>query len=116
GRVEGELLDGWELTNAPRRLGADIPIAGVYGHGGSAIGFDDAMLGRHVLFLGGIGTGKTVAMSALVDSVRRGVGPDDVIVFFDTKGDYLERFYTDGDVVLSLDGDHPGARQHRWNL
>ncbi len=109
-----DLIDGWQLSWAPPRLGANEPIAGVLSAQHGAVGFDDAMLGRHVLFLGGIGTGKTVGMTALVRSLRSAVDPDDVFVIFDTKGDYLEEFYSPGDAVLSLDGRHLASVT--WNL
>src|SRR6202044_1815071 len=70
---------------------------------------------RHILFLGGIGTGKSNAMYQLLDPLRRSAGRDDVFVIFDTKGDFLERFYRDGDAVISStpDQDRGGVR---WNL
>ncbi len=72
----------------------------VQGHTES-IRFDEDTLSRHVLFLGGIGTGKTNAMKQLVYALRREAGPDDVFVIFDTKGDFLEDFYRTGDAVIS---------------
>jgi type IV secretory pathway TraG/TraD family ATPase VirD4 len=89
---------------------------GVRGTERTSVGFDDAALGRHVLFLGGIGTGKTVGMSALVESIRAVANPDDVLVFFDTKGDYLEQFYVEGDAVVAraTGVGHPG--HVTWNL
>ena len=77
--------------------------------------FDDAYLSRHVLFLGGIGTGKSNAMYQLLDPLRRGAGGDDVFVIFDTKGDFLEQFYRDRDAVISStpDRDKGGVK---WNL
>jgi hypothetical protein len=111
----GQLLDGWELAPAHGYLGPVEPVAGVHGVNGTSIGFDDATLGRHVLFLGGIGTGKTVGMTSLVASLRASAQPEDVFVFFDTKGDYLERFYQDGDAVIARStGGYPG--QVTWNL
>lgn len=111
-----QVIEGQDLATLTWQAGAQSPIAGVEGVGTSAIGFDDTMLGKHVLFLGGIGTGKTVGMSALVASLRQAATDDDVFVFFDSKGDYIERFYEDGDVSLSLDQDdvYPGAQT--WNL
>ena len=67
----------------------------VQGHAEN-IYFDDSTLSKHVLFLGGIGTGKTNAMKQLVQTLRREAGPDDVFVVFDTKGDFLEDFYRTG--------------------
>lgn len=104
------------MARAQGYLGPPDATAGVRGVAGTSVGFSDATLGRHVLFLGGIGSGKTVGMSALVDSIRAEDRSDDVFVFFDTKGDYIEEFFRDGDVSLSpsTDSQHPGCRF--WNL
>lgn len=111
-----ELVEGETLTSLEGYVGPPDATIGVRGVGNTAVGFSDATLGRHVLFLGGIGSGKTVGMSALVDSIRADGQPDDVFVFFDTKGDYISTFYREGDVSLSPETRslHPGARV--WNL
>jgi type IV secretory pathway TraG/TraD family ATPase VirD4 len=110
-----EVVQGSSVAPLCGYAGAARPTAGVQGVGGAAIGFDDATLGRHVLFLGGIGSGKTVGMTALVDSLRAAADPRDVFVFFDTKGDYHERFFRPGDVTLSAGGREFGGAE-RWNL
>jgi len=113
-----ELLEGWAVLDprpghvGPRGEG----VIGVYGKDQNSIGFDDAHLGRHVLFLGGIGTGKTVGMSALVASIRDQAGPDDVFVFFDTKGDYIDRFFREGDVSISAGDLTDFSGGVTWNI
>ena len=111
---QSEVLEGWTVQQASGYAGAAEPVAGVLGTGGSSIGFDDPLLSRHILFLGGIGTGKTVGMSALVRSLRERASSDDVFVFFDTKGDYHAEFFREGDVTLGTDETFGGHR--RWNL
>ncbi|MDX6301167.1 MAG: hypothetical protein QOF53_2381 [Nocardioidaceae bacterium] len=110
------LIEGEVLAQARTYTGPADATVGIRGTHGAAIGFSDAILGRHVLFLGGIGTGKTVGMSSLVDSIRADSRENDVFLFFDTKGDYIARFYEEGDVSLSPDpySHFPGART--WNL
>jgi type IV secretory pathway TraG/TraD family ATPase VirD4 len=110
------VLEGWELTDAEGNLGASSPSCSVRGLNNSSVGFDDSLLGRHVLFLGGIGTGKTVGMSALVESLRASAEPHDIFVFFDTKGDYLARFWAEGDIVISSDQTSPQAGHALWNF
>ena len=91
-----------------------VPLGMVQGHAGN-ISFDDSTLSKHVLFLGGIGTGKTNAMKQLVQTLRREAGPDDVFIIFDTKGDFFEDFYRTGDAVLaSSPRNVPGGVI--WNL
>ena len=89
-------------------------LAMVPGHFGR-LWFDSKYLSRHVLFLGGIGTGKSNAMYQLLDPLRGNAGRDDVFVIFDTKGDFLDRFYRDGDAVITStpDKDRGGVT---WNL
>ncbi len=78
---------------------------------------NDDQLEKHVLLLGGPGSGKTNVIKMMVDHLRFQACPDDVFVIFDTKGDYLERFYQEGDYVIANGRDlrrHPGYRS--WNI
>ena len=76
---------------------------------------DDKLLSTHVLFLGGIGSGKTNAMKHLIHQLRNSAGQDDVFVIFDTKGDFLRSFYRPGNAVISSNpGEDPGGVV--WNL
>lgn len=115
GMYRPDVVEGQSLQRLAGYAGANQAIAGVDGVGAS-IGFDDSMLSKHVLFIGSIGTGKTVGMSALVESLREAAGPDDVFIFFDSKGDYIERFFREGDASLAVDRDdvYPGSKT--WNL
>ena len=110
-----EIVSGFTLSQAVGHLGPHPCDFWVSGVGNTSLGFTDAMLGRHVLFIGGIGTGKTVGMSSLIRSVRHGLGPQDVLVFFDTKGDYLASFGREGDAIVAAttSGD---PRQRYWNV
>ena len=73
------------------------------------------LLSKHVLFLGGIGSGKTTAMKHLIRQLRINRPADDVFVIFDTKGDFRRDFYQPGDAVIS---SNPGEDQGGvvWNL
>lgn len=72
---------------------------------------DEETLARHVLFLGAVGSGKTTAIKHVAYYLRRVLArPDDVFVFFDTKGDYRRTFAEDGDTAIG-----PGAGQV-WNV
>jgi Type IV secretion-system coupling protein DNA-binding domain len=114
--VRVTLLEG--ITVQPARQAAvpaaDPRIPELHGPSGN-IYLNRDTLSRHVLFLGGIGTGKTNAMMQLVDALRRKAGRDDAFVIFDTKGDFLREFYRPGDAVLSsTPQETPGGVI--WNL
>jgi type IV secretory pathway TraG/TraD family ATPase VirD4 len=111
-----EVVSGVELTEAVGYLGPRPAEFGVHGVGDTRIALNDQLMGRHVLFLGGIGTGKTVGMSALIRSIRAGLTPDDLVVFFDTKGDYYEGFFRPGDAVIASTIADDFEGQVSWNL
>lgn len=114
--MQREVIEGVVLRDLAGYVGPPDAVVGIHGHGETSVGFNDPLLGRHVLFIGGIGTGKTVAMQKLVESTRAAAGADDVFVFFDTKGDFHAQFYREGDATVAVDGaaTFPGARG--WNL
>jgi type IV secretory pathway TraG/TraD family ATPase VirD4 len=79
--------------------------------------FTDDTLGKHLLFLGGIGTGKTNALFQVTKQIRYSLSEKDVVVIFDTKGDFRREFYRDGDIVISNDDTATGAKgADYWNI
>jgi type IV secretory pathway TraG/TraD family ATPase VirD4 len=108
-------------VTTPRQGGVDRTVVSVLegmqlqpGRPGG-LEIDDALLSTHLLFLGGIGSGKTTAMKHLLRQLRAKNGPGDVFIVFDTKGDFLRNFGRPGDAVISSrpDDDQYGVR---WNL
>ena len=81
-----------------------------------AIPIGESILSRHMLFLGGIGTGKTNAMNLFIRNTRRVMTDRDVMVIFDTKGDYYREFYEPGDIVISNDERATGIRGTDYSL
>lgn len=74
-------------------------------------------LSRHMLLLGGIGTGKSNAFNHIIRQIRRTMTRDDVMVIFDTKGDFYNEFYQPGDVVISNDNRADGGNgPDYWNI
>jgi hypothetical protein len=119
GRVRVEVLEGTTVQTTPSVTGATpaagVPMRAIIRGTQGAIRFDNDLLSKHVLFLGGIGTGKTNAMMQLLSDLRRQAGPDDVFVIFDSKGDFLAELYQDGDAVVS-NAPETGAGSVIWNV
>ncbi|MCI6488079.1 MAG: type IV secretion system DNA-binding domain-containing protein, partial [Clostridiales bacterium] len=61
----------------------------------------DDLLSHHILLLGGIGSGKTNTFNLLLRNIRAGLTDEDVVVIFDSKGDFYKEFYRPGDIVFS---------------
>lgn len=82
---------------------------------GYPVYLSESQLHRHVLLVGATGQGKTNALYHLVTALRAMATPRDVLVIFDTKGDYVRRFWCPGDYVLG--GPPPtGEEEDVWNL
>ncbi len=120
-----ELLEGAAVRPAPPEAQARTARDGGDGGDGRAIvrltshagpiALTPDTLSRHLLFIGGTGTGKTNAMMTLVAALRAQAAPEDVFVVFDTKGDYLREFYRDGDRVIS-NARELGPGGVHWNV
>jgi hypothetical protein len=113
-----QILEGQQLESPSGVAGAefrpDAPPRAVIDGMNGGLRFDDDLLSTHVLFLGSIGSGKSNGMYSLISSLREASRPDDVFVVFDTKGDFLDRFYRDGDAVIDNASRHAGGVT--WNI
>ncbi len=88
------------------RVGGDIYVP-----------LDAELLSRHLMFLGGIGTGKTNAFFQIIRQLRANMTAEDVMIVFDTKGDFYKEFYRPGDVVISNDDTATGPNgTDYWNI
>ena len=52
------------------------------------IPISNSLLSRHFMLLGGIGTGKTNMFFQMMSQLNRTLTKDDVMIIFDTKGDF----------------------------
>ena len=74
-------------------------------------------LSRHVLTVGSIGSGKTNLIDLLICQISQAMTKDDVMLVFDTKGDYLRKFSAPGDVVFgNIDAIPSGVVRAKWNI
>lgn len=77
----------------------------------------EAMLSRHVLALGAPASGKSNLFYHMLRNLRANLTEQDVLLVLDPCGEYYERFYQTGDIVIADDGraaDENG--EACWNL
>lgn len=120
-KTESEVLFGAKLSsNVSMRFARNNcgVISGVSGAGNPAgLFLNQEAFSKHILLLGGIGEGKTNTMFQLLDIINRNLTEKDVAVIFDTKGDFYEKFYRPGDVVISNDEWATGPDGwNYWNI
>ena len=119
--TKSKVLFGNELHNdVPAISDAQAPVIlpGCDGDGKAAvIPPSKDLLSKHVMLLGGIGTGKTNTFFHIVSQLKKQMTPDDVMIIFDTKGDFYKEFYAPGDVVISNDETATGSSGlDYWNI
>lgn len=116
-----KVLFGNELHYAPSidAHGDAVCVLGGYGKDSLAheLSLTESLLSKHVMMLGGIGTGKTNTFFQIVSQLKSSMSTDDVMIVFDTKGDFYKEFYCPSDVVISNDETATGADcLDYWNI
>ena len=71
-------------------------------HGKNAIiKLDADILSKHLLIIGGIGMGKTNTFNFIVNQTSKALNNNDIMLIFDTKGDFYKEFGSENDIVIS---------------
>ena len=79
---------------------------------------DNTMLSKHLLILGGVGTGKSNVFYHIVEQYMSQLNANDVLLVFDTKGDFYQRFFDANNPQHILIGNSAEYRQRScyWNI
>lgn len=107
------------VLNKNRPPQIDDPIVSIGGKWGDIREYlllNKNILSRHMMLIGGTGCGKTNTFFHIVNQIKRSMTNDDVMIIFDTKGDYYSRFYnsrTDSVISTSSEYEHQSSI---WNL
>ncbi len=110
----GEKANSNQPTN---RRTDDIRIQGVSADKPAYFSMNTDELSTGLLCIGGTGSGKTNAIQTILQQLMAGMTEKDVMIIFDTKGDYREEFFDRerGDRVIGS-GAGSGGRAEAWNL
>ena len=115
-----EVFDGNVLQAFPVQQQIQKPLCFFHGSVNNrdiSVPLDADLLSRHMMFLGGIGTGKTNAFFQVMHQLRHSFTQEDIMIIFDTKGDFYREFYQPGDVVISNDDTATGIQGvDYWNI
>ena len=77
----------------------------------------EKLLSQHLMLIGGIGSGKTNTFNQLLQNIVPQLSSKDVMIIFDTKGDFYKEFYKPGDIVISNDSTATGSSgPDYWNI
>ena len=80
----------------------------------------DTDFSKHVLFVGSIGTGKTNGIFQVLAQVLSNINEKDVVIIFDTKGDFYQAFYDKNQKHIVISNNElacgPYGTKNYWNL
>ncbi|RCX15484.1 type IV secretion system coupling TraD/TrwB family protein [Anaerobacterium chartisolvens] len=103
-------------NNAPVLLSSPgVTLRGLHQAGRVSLTVDDAILSKHMLMVGGTGSGKTNLFYHFVSQLRERMTDEDVMIIFDTKGDFYSRFYRQGDLLVGNSSQYKGVTGY-WNI
>jgi type IV secretory pathway TraG/TraD family ATPase VirD4 len=80
-----------------------------------AVKLDEKLLSRHLMLLGGSGSGKTTTFMYITEQIRKQMCREDIAIIFDTKGEFYEKFGQSGDIVIGNSAEFR-RKSHTWNI
>lgn len=94
---------------------AKVILPGEFMSKKAGIGLTDDTLSKHMMLVGGTGCGKSTLFYHIISQIKASMSSDDVMIIFDTKGDYYSKFANSSDLVI---GNSMQYRQNsqRWNV
>ena len=92
-----------------------INIPGYYKNHPSQLQINEDVLAKHTMLIGGTGCGKSNVFYHFVNQIKKGLKPNDVMIVFDTKGDYYNLFGLNTDLVIGS-GSGFSEKSEKWNI
>jgi type IV secretory pathway TraG/TraD family ATPase VirD4 len=116
--ISTRLLYGNTVTQntPPVQTGGMVKLPGKYAGKASAFSLDADALSKHTMLIGGTGCGKTTLFYHFVSQIKQKMTPDDVMIIFDSKGDFHSKFYdAKTDLVIGNSKQYLSKSAH-WNI
>jgi type IV secretory pathway TraG/TraD family ATPase VirD4 len=87
---------------SPPKINSNICVSvpGCFNKQHMNLNISSDILSKHILLIGGTGCGKTNVFNYFIKQIKQKMTKDDVMIVFDTKGDFINRFYKEGDVFI----------------
>lgn len=117
--MESRVQKGSVLHNNPVAHGSGRPFIRIPGNqNGKQVELlvTDDVLSRHSMFIGSTGCGKSNSIFQFVDFLKNSLTSDDVMIVFDTKGDYIKEFFNKEKDLLIGNSAEYRSKSQKWNL
>ena len=117
--MTSRLLHGNSLAqNPPPRQVSDamVKLNGIFAGRESSFSLNEDALSKHTLLIGGTGCGKTTLFYHFVSQIKRQMTEDDVMIIFDTKGDFYNKFFDSSRDLVIGNSKQYSSESQRWNI
>lgn len=99
----------------PRKSKSIVTLNGKFNGSPASFDIDEDILSKHSLFIGGTSCGKTTLFFHFVDQIKQRMTNDDVMIIFDSKGDFYRKFGSSGDLILGNSKEFI-SKSVKWNI
>ena len=117
--ISSRLLYGNSVSqNAPpgQTAAAGVNLTGTHAGRPSVFTLDNDVLSKHTMLIGGTGCGKTTLFYHFVSQIKRNMTNDDVMIVFDSKGDFHSKFFNSASDFVIGNSRQYAAASERWNI
>ena len=77
---------------------------------------DESTLSKHMMLVGGTGCGKTTLFYHLISQLKKKMTADDVMIIFDSKGDFYSKFYNASKDCVIGNSQQYIKTSEKWNI
>lgn len=100
----------------PRAAGDWVVLKGRHDGRPAAFGLTEDHFNKHLLLVGSTGCGKTTTFINIVNQLQRRMTRDDVMIIFDTKGDFAKSVQVSGEKLFLANTEPYRAVSKKWNV
>lgn len=93
-----------------------VHLSGTFQNCRSSFGMTEEHLNKHTMLIGSTGCGKTTLMNKMIYQIQHQMTSDDVMIIFDSKGDFYQRFGKDPRSIVLGNSDLYYSSSVRWNI
>lgn len=117
--ITNEIIYGNSINseiNLPVFASPLVTIKGRSGASMASFGIDESILSKHTLLVGGTGSGKTNLSYHYVSQLKSKMTKDDIMIIFDSKGDFYKKFYNHGKDIVIGNSKQFRNKSAIWNI
>lgn len=116
--VSKNVIQGTAVSKNGLPITAGTPsllLKGEFNGKPASFGLGEDVISKHMMLVGGTGCGKSTLFYHIIEQLKKKMTADDVMIIFDSKGDFYSKFFNKKDCVI---GNSPQYIQQseRWNI